>query len=149
MPKVTQSYTLWQMLTKDKDVHGHYLPVKVEDIVNKLGIKASSVPVYIFNLREDHDAEIENITEASEKKRGAKKIVGYRLTNDIVLDPYRANSIATSATSAHTNNKPHKDLKTRIQEDGEVPTLDVDTTYDDREILDIRSSLSVEIFDDI
>lgn len=144
MPKITQSYVLWQMLTGAKDDSGEYLPVMVEDIVKKLEVNPKSVPVYIFQLRKNYKADIENITEDSGKKKGAKKVIGYKLVNTIVVNAHRANA---AHVVVNTEPKPTTPKKTKRSSGSDIPTLDEGYTYDEREISDIRASLSLEDFE--
>lgn len=120
MPKAkseTQLFRLAQMLAGGA-------VVQKATIVSTLGVKESSVPVYIHSLKKKFGAEIDNVTEG-------RVVVGYVLKNELSVPQFKR---------AATPSSGKKSVATAS--DG-VPILDseVDTNYSERELRDTVESL--------
>lgn len=78
MPKVTQKYRLWTLLSQGN-------VVSPAEIAKALGIKEKAVPVYVHKLKKRFKAEIEITKEG-------KSVTGYKLVNKIKVPEYRRNN---------------------------------------------------------
>jgi len=144
MSKNVQAFTLFNTLK----AAGKKGVSKVE-IAKVLGVKESSVPVYIFNMKKAYKAKFEVV------KKG-RQIVAYKLANvdDIKIPQLRKNAkgVVKSVTKA-VKKKASKTVKgvksakvVAPVSTGEVPVLDADmeiTEITDSEFNDIRSSLGL------
>lgn len=119
----TQLYRLFDLLSKAGETG-----LLKSEIVTKLGVKESSVPVYIHSLKKKFKAEITNQLEG-------RIVTGYVLTNQPSVPQFKltANRQIKSNVSVSTNTS------------GETPVLDteVSTEYSDREVADISNALGV------
>lgn len=120
----TQLYRLYQLLG---DAGEKGIPKAV--IVSKLGVKDSSVPVYIHSLKKKFGAKIENVTEG-------RIVTGYVLLNGGDLEVPQFKRAVNSATKKAKNPSPV---------DGSVPVLDADveTLHSDSEVRDTLSGLGI------
>ena len=145
MSKNVQAFTLFNTLK----AAGKKGVSKIE-IAKVLGVKESSVPVYIFNMKKAYKAKFEVI------KKG-RQIIAYKLANveDLEIPQLRKNAKGvapvTKAVSKKASVKKTKVVKpskakTAKVVDGEVPVLDADmeiTEITDGEFNDIKSSLGL------
>ena len=145
MSKNVQAFTLFNTLK----AAGKKGVSKVE-IAKVLGVKESSVPVYIFNMKKAYKAKFEVI------KKG-RQIIAYKLANveDLEIPQLRKNAKgvapvtkAVSKKASVKKTKAVKPSKVKIAKvvDGEVPVLDADmeiTEITDGEFNDIKSSLGL------
>jgi len=134
----TQSHNLFQLLKSGETV-------SKDKIASTLGIKIMSVPVYIFSLKKQFKAEIVAI-------RNGKKVTGYKLANseDITVPQLRKNSAVFEKPKKIKNvaksETPAEVVKTMINEDGSVPTLEPDaevTKFSEKEYSDLADSLGI------
>jgi hypothetical protein len=116
----TQLFRLFDLLSKAGETG-----VPKSEIVSKLGVKESSVPVYIHSLKKKFKAEISNKTEG-------RVVVGYVLTNQPSVPQFKRAAAPASKSTVSTAG-------------GETPVLDTDVTteYSEREVADISSALGV------
>lgn len=121
MPKVTQKYKLWTLLSSGN-------VVTPAEIAKTLGIKEKAVPVYVHKLKKKFKASIE-------VEKNGKTVTGYKLTNKIKVPEYRRNN-AQVEKKASSKTKPLK-----------VPTsaeaADV-TVYSEKEMDDVAQSLGID-----
>jgi hypothetical protein len=119
----TQLFRLTQLLSDPSNKSGI---VTKADIVAKLGIQDSSVPVYIHSLKKKYGAKIENVIEG-------RSVTGYMLMNDIDVPQFKRSAVTP------TPSKPKPSVTT---DDLSVPILDTGTDeYTDSEHRDIESML--------
>lgn len=120
----TQLYRLFKLLT-DAGEKG----VKKDQIVTDLGVKDSSVPVYIHSLKKKFKAEITNVTEG-------RVVTGYVLTNTPEVPQYKRAVLPLSKKS---------NVASTSVATGEAPILDTDVNveYSEREVADIGNVLGV------
>ncbi|MGH7744566.1 MAG: hypothetical protein ACREQ5_07080 [Candidatus Dormibacteria bacterium] len=115
MPKKTQNYRLWILLSTNE-------PITVEKLVNGLGLKSKvNLPVYIHELKRLFKAEIEAV-------RDGRKVTAYRLINKIKVPEYRRNNAQYIAKTGS------------VKSVGETASVG---QISDREMSDIRDSLGI------
>jgi len=146
MSKNVQAFTLFNTL-KAAGKKG----VSKSDIAKVLGVKESSVPVYIFNMKKAYKAKFEVI-------KNGRQIVAYKLANadEVKIPQLRRNAkgVVKSVTKtlkkkASKTVKAAKVAKPKVvtpATTGEVPVLDADmeiTEFSDSEFNDIRTSLGL------
>lgn len=121
MSSETQLFRLFDLLKKAGEVG-----VTKADIVVKLGVKETSVPVYIHSLKKKYKAEIKNVTEG-------RVVTGYVLTNEPNVPQFKRAATPLTKKGPSTASA------------GEAPILDanVSTEYSETEVADIGSALGV------
>jgi len=121
----TQLYRLYLLLLNSES------GVTKETIVTKLGIKESSVPVYIHSLKKKFGAIIENTTEG-------RVVTGYILKNEITVPQFKRASVPAT-----------KQAVVIPAITGEVPILDreIDAEFSELEFADTVQSLGISTGD--
>lgn len=125
MPKVTQKYKLWTLLSSGK-------VVTPAEISKTLGIKAKAVSVYVHKLRKRYKADVE-------VSRDGKEVTGYRLVNKITVPEYRRNNAQYDKDAAVK-----KLAKSKAKNATVLPEVAAPATYGEKEIADISQSLGIE-----
>jgi len=121
--KLTQNFRLFTLLQSGE-------VVSKETIKSTLGISENSVPVYIFELRDKFNADVESVREG-------RKVVAYKLKNKIKVPQHRSNNAQYE--------KPVTD--TKPVQDGSVAILDSENepqSISDREMADLRDQLAID-----
>lgn len=121
MPKVTQKFKLWTLLSGGN-------VVTPSEIAKTLGIKEKAVPVYVHKLKKKFKANIEVTKEG-------KTVTGYKLVNKIKVPEYRRNN---AQAPDKKSSKKTASVKVPTTE-----TTDV-ATYSEKELADVAASLGVE-----
>jgi len=116
----TQIYRLFDLLSKAGETG-----VTKAEIVTKLGVKETSVPVYIHSLRSKFKAEIKNVT-------AGRVVTGYILTNAPNVTQFKRVPTPIIRKSAGA-----------VSSENQILDKEVDTTYGDSEVADIGSSLGL------
>lgn len=129
MPKVTQKFKLWTLLSSGN-------VVSPADISKTLGIKEKAVPVYVHKLKKKFKATIE-------VSREGKTVVGYKLVNKIKVPEYRRNNaqidkVANDAAKAKM--APVKKVTTASALDTDSPV-----SLGDKELADVARSIGAEL----
>ena len=128
MPKVTQKFKLWTLLSSGN-------VVSPADIAKTLGIKEKAVPVYVHKLKKKFKANIE-------VSREGKTVTGYKLVNKIKVPEYRRNNAQIDKVA----NDAKKAAAAKKVAAGSDNGSDVaaPAVYDDQEIADIGQSLGID-----
>ena len=125
MAKNTQLYTLYNLLKAAGDAG-----VDKKTIADTLGVKESSVAVYIFSMKKQFNAQYECVKQGRE-------VLSYKLLNaaDVKVPQHK---------TPRGKNKVQK-AKPITSSDGAVPILDpeVDQGMSDSEFDDIKTSLGI------
>ena len=135
MSNATQAHNLYNLLS-DAGAKG----VSRSEVAKHLGVRESSVPIYFYGLRKFFSAEIENI-------KNGRKVVGYRLLNDVEVPSQRRNSNPAAVVV-----KPIKATKTKVAKVGKkktavVQTADVEVNFDDSDVAILDKDLDVGFTD--
>ncbi len=141
--KVKQNTVLFELLKSNPD-NG----VSKQVIAETLGVKESSVPVYIHALKKEFKKQFKHHADIVTVRVG-KKAANYKLVN---ADGVNLSSDASKSKKA-VKSKPVVDSDSNnvvtVSETGELPIIDKDNdivSISDREFADLRDSLGVNSF---
>lgn len=123
MPKVTQKFKLWTLLSSGQ-------VVSPAEIAKTLGIKEKAVPVYVHKLKKKFKAQIE-VT------KDGKTVTGYRLANKIKVPEYRRNN-------AQVDKKAKAKKPAVVKNTANALDTDAPTVIGEREMQDVAASLGID-----
>jgi hypothetical protein len=131
MSKNTQGYILYNMMKAAGDKG-----VTKTQIAQKLGVKESSIGIYLFGLRKFFNAEFDTV------KQG-RKVISYKLVNADKIQ-VRATRKGSKTATVKTSAPMVKPVKSAKVDKAVAPDADLHVAeISDREFSDIKSSLGL------